>query len=38
MNDHGRHNGYHGGKTLYIARQAVPDHLRHGDRIGGCVK
>lgn len=34
----GHKGGNSGGKTLYVARQAVPAHLRHGDSIGGCVK
>jgi hypothetical protein len=28
----------HKGRWFYVAKQAVPAHLAHGDGIGGCPK
>jgi hypothetical protein len=31
-------NVCHKGRTVYVAKRAVPAHLAHGDGIGGCLK
>jgi hypothetical protein len=31
-------NVCHRGRTVYVRKHKVPEHLSHGDAIGGCLK